>query len=51
MKLKLTERHKNGAFFEVKGKPEEVVPILLEWRQYQDGITSPRSVAGFKVDD
>lgn len=47
MKLKLTERHRNGAFFEIKGKPEEVVPFLLEWRIYQDGNTPTRNVVGF----
>lgn len=47
MKLKLTERHRNGAFFEIKGKPEEIIPLLLEWRIYQDGNMPARNVAGF----
>ena len=48
VKLKLIERHKNGAYLEISGTPEEIVPIVVDWRKYQDGIPSTRNVAGFK---
>jgi hypothetical protein len=51
VKLKLTERHRNGALFEAKGKPKKVVPLLIEWRKYQDGTLMPRNAVGFTKDE
>jgi hypothetical protein len=45
--LKLFERHKNGATFEVDADSTLAAKMVVEWREYQDMKESVRRPSGF----
>jgi hypothetical protein len=48
--VRLSERHKNGAFIDVDGEPDRIVAIITDWRKYQDMSDRPK-VIGFKAEE
>lgn len=45
--MRLFEKHHNGAVIDIDGEPERVVPLVIEWRKYQDSIAKISRPVGF----